>query len=69
MMMVFCFMRAGPRVKRPKKPPSDSSLKSEDEKRPRTAFSGPQLARLKVRTIFGFGNDTAVTTINLFYFR
>lgn len=38
----------GPRVKRPKKPPSDSSLKSEDEKRPRTAFSGPQLARLKV---------------------
>lgn len=37
-------------MKRPKKPPSDSSVKSEDEKRPRTAFSGPQLARLKVKT-------------------
>lgn len=32
-----------PRTRRPKKPPGESS----DEKRPRTAFSGPQLARLK----------------------
>lgn len=46
---IYWFSYIGPRVKRPKKPPSDSSLKSEDEKRPRTAFSGPQLARLKVR--------------------
>ncbi|CRL00010.1 CLUMA_CG013300, isoform A [Clunio marinus] len=44
---IFKKLKWGPRVKRPKKPPSDSSLKSEDEKRPRTAFSGPQLARLK----------------------
>lgn len=36
----------GPRTRRPKKPPGDGG--SADEKRPRTAFSGPQLARLKV---------------------
>ncbi|GBP29957.1 Homeobox protein invected [Eumeta japonica] len=35
---------SGPRTRRPKKPPGDGSS---DEKRPRTAFSGPQLARLK----------------------
>ncbi|XP_028033699.1 homeobox protein invected isoform X2 [Bombyx mandarina] len=34
-----------PRTRRPKKPPGDTA--SNDEKRPRTAFSGPQLARLK----------------------
>ncbi|XP_075988388.1 homeobox protein invected-like [Anticarsia gemmatalis] len=33
-----------PRTRRPKKPPGDGA---NDEKRPRTAFSGPQLARLK----------------------
>jgi hypothetical protein len=36
----------GPRVKK-KKTPSETSVK-DDEKRPRTAFSGAQLARLKV---------------------
>ncbi|KAL7047727.1 hypothetical protein ACKWTF_003090 [Chironomus riparius] len=35
-----------PRVKKPKKPPSEVAPK-DDEKRPRTAFSGAQLARLK----------------------
>ncbi|PZC84866.1 hypothetical protein B5X24_HaOG203856 [Helicoverpa armigera] len=35
----------GPRTRRPKKPPGDNTVP--DEKRPRTAFSGPQLARLK----------------------
>ncbi|KAJ8704658.1 hypothetical protein PYW07_011846 [Mythimna separata] len=34
-----------PRTRRPKKPPGDNAVP--DEKRPRTAFSGPQLARLK----------------------
>ncbi|XP_026736407.1 homeobox protein invected-like [Trichoplusia ni] len=34
-----------PRTRRPKKPPGEASVP--DEKRPRTAFSGPQLARLK----------------------
>ncbi|KAL4712193.1 hypothetical protein ACJJTC_011054 [Scirpophaga incertulas] len=34
-----------PRTRRPKKPPGDGA--PTDEKRPRTAFSGPQLARLK----------------------
>ncbi|XP_045508351.1 homeobox protein invected-like isoform X1 [Colias croceus] len=34
----------GPRTRKPKKPPGDTN---NDEKRPRTAFSGPQLARLK----------------------
>ncbi|XP_041985055.1 homeobox protein invected-like [Aricia agestis] len=34
-----------PRTRRPKKPPGDTG--PTDEKRPRTAFSGPQLARLK----------------------
>jgi hypothetical protein len=54
----------GPRVKKPKKPPSETGSigngnggnsggsKTDDEKRPRTAFSGAQLARLKV--IFSF---------------
>ncbi|KAG4066941.1 hypothetical protein HA402_007689 [Bradysia odoriphaga] len=37
---------SGPRTRRPKKPPSEKGSSS-DEKRPRTAFSGPQLARLK----------------------
>ncbi|XP_077298173.1 uncharacterized protein LOC143919637 isoform X2 [Arctopsyche grandis] len=37
-----------PRTRRPKKPPGDRSPGTRDEeKRPRTAFSGPQLARLK----------------------
>ncbi|CAD7076794.1 unnamed protein product [Hermetia illucens] len=35
-----------PRTRKPKKPPSEKGTSS-DEKRPRTAFSGPQLARLK----------------------
>ncbi|XP_072937715.1 homeobox protein invected-like isoform X2 [Epargyreus clarus] len=35
---------SGPRTRRPKKPPGEGPT---DEKRPRTAFSGPQLARLK----------------------
>ncbi|CAK1549026.1 unnamed protein product [Leptosia nina] len=35
---------SGPRTRKPKKPPGDTN---NDEKRPRTAFSGPQLARLK----------------------
>jgi hypothetical protein len=35
-------------MKKPKKPADQVSSKSDDEKRPRTAFSGPQLARLKV---------------------
>ncbi|XP_045782835.1 homeobox protein invected-like [Maniola jurtina] len=34
-----------PRTRRPKKPPGEGT--QTDEKRPRTAFSGPQLARLK----------------------
>ncbi|XP_068621882.1 homeobox protein invected-like [Battus philenor] len=34
-----------PRTRRPKKPPGEGT--TSDEKRPRTAFSGPQLARLK----------------------
>ncbi|XP_048001917.1 homeobox protein invected-like isoform X2 [Leguminivora glycinivorella] len=34
-----------PRTRRPKKPPGETA--QTDEKRPRTAFSGPQLARLK----------------------
>ncbi|XP_063631511.1 homeobox protein invected-like isoform X1 [Cydia splendana] len=34
-----------PRTRRPKKPPGEAP--QSDEKRPRTAFSGPQLARLK----------------------
>ncbi|XP_013177403.1 PREDICTED: homeobox protein invected-like [Papilio xuthus] len=34
-----------PRTRRPKKPPGEGP--TSDEKRPRTAFSGPQLARLK----------------------
>lgn len=37
---------SGPRARRPKKPTADKA--ANDEKRPRTAFSGPQLARLKV---------------------
>lgn len=49
----FCntqFHFKGPRVKKPKKPPSETGSigKTDDEKRPRTAFSGAQLARLKV---------------------
>ncbi|XP_063370839.1 homeobox protein invected-like isoform X2 [Cydia amplana] len=36
---------SGPRTRRPKKPPGEAP--QNDEKRPRTAFSGPQLARLK----------------------
>lgn len=36
----------GPRARRPKKATTDKA--TNDEKRPRTAFSGPQLARLKV---------------------
>ncbi|XP_063544657.1 homeobox protein invected-like isoform X2 [Cydia strobilella] len=36
---------SGPRTRRPKKPPGEAP--QSDEKRPRTAFSGPQLARLK----------------------
>lgn len=36
----------GPRARRPKKLPTDKAVN--DEKRPRTAFSGPQLVRLKV---------------------
>ncbi|XP_061726398.1 homeobox protein invected-like isoform X2 [Cydia pomonella] len=36
---------SGPRTRRPKKPPGEAA--QTDEKRPRTAFSGPQLARLK----------------------
>ncbi|XP_059058869.1 homeobox protein invected-like [Achroia grisella] len=35
-----------PRTRRPKKPPGETGGPT-DEKRPRTAFSGPQLARLK----------------------
>ncbi|XP_026323230.1 homeobox protein invected-like isoform X2 [Hyposmocoma kahamanoa] len=35
-----------PRTRKPKKPPGETSGPT-DEKRPRTAFSGPQLARLK----------------------
>lgn len=51
----------GPRTRRPKKPPSEKGSSS-DEKRPRTAFSGPQLARLKVRIVcqteyYRFGNN------------
>lgn len=42
--------KTGPRTRRPKKPPGDRSPGTrEEEKRPRTAFSGPQLARLKVK--------------------
>lgn len=35
-------------MRRPKKPPGEKGPVA-DDKRPRTAFSGPQLARLKVR--------------------
>ncbi|CAO1337998.1 unnamed protein product [Diamesa serratosioi] len=39
---------SGPRTKRPKKPPSEKVDNNiPEDKRPRTAFSGPQLARLK----------------------
>lgn len=49
---VFFLFPLGPRVKKPKKPPSESSNSAkDDEKRPRTAFSGAQLARLKVINI------------------
>lgn len=52
----FDFFRLflGPRTKKPKKPPSEkgsASNSASEDKRPRTAFSGPQLARLKVRII------------------
>lgn len=40
---------SGPRARRPKKVTNEKS--TSDEKRPRTAFSGPQLARLKVSAI------------------
>ncbi|XP_063697604.1 homeobox protein invected [Culicoides brevitarsis] len=36
-----------PRMKKPKKPPSEKGNVTPEDKRPRTAFSGPQLARLK----------------------
>ena len=43
------FHNLGPRTKRPKKPPSEKVDNNiPEDKRPRTAFSGPQLARLKV---------------------
>ena len=46
---VFYFYNSGPRTKRPKKPPSEKVDNNiPEDKRPRTAFSGPQLARLKV---------------------
>lgn len=35
-------------MKKPKKPPSEKGNVTPEDKRPRTAFSGPQLARLKV---------------------
>lgn len=40
---------SGPRTRRPKKPPGEKL--TAEEKRPRTAFSGPQLARLKVSVL------------------
>lgn len=40
-----CQKFVGPRARRPKK---TTDKTANDEKRPRTAFSGPQLARLKV---------------------
>lgn len=50
----------GPRARRPKKLSTDKAVN--DEKRPRTAFSGPQLVRLKVLTmsyiIFMKNNNT-----------
>jgi hypothetical protein len=52
-MLIFCFFFClGPRVKKPKKPPSEVAVAKDDEKRPRTAFSGAQLARLKVIYFF-----------------
>ena len=43
------FVYSGPRTKRPKKPPTEKAEAIiPEDKRPRTAFSGPQLARLKV---------------------
>lgn len=50
---ISCRNQKGPRTRRPKKPPSEKGSSS-DEKRPRTAFSGPQLARLKVTYLFPF---------------
>lgn len=46
--MIFLIF-LGPRTRRPKKPPSEKAAVTNDEKRPRTAFSGSQLARLKVK--------------------
>lgn len=46
-MNIFVFF-LGPRTKKPKKPPSEKGNVTPEDKRPRTAFSGPQLARLKV---------------------
>lgn len=45
--MFYYIIFPGPRTRRPKKPPSEKGTPT-DDKRPRTAFSGPQLARLKV---------------------
>lgn len=44
----FPCLISGPRTKKPKKPPSEKGNVTPEDKRPRTAFSGPQLARLKV---------------------
>ncbi|VEN40621.1 unnamed protein product [Callosobruchus maculatus] len=41
------FIVAGPRTRRPKKPTPKPGAPIPEEKRPRTAFSGAQLARLK----------------------
>ncbi|KAJ8685978.1 hypothetical protein QAD02_021771 [Eretmocerus hayati] len=41
------FSDTGPRTRRPKRPPKGLSAPISEEKRPRTAFSAEQLARLK----------------------
>lgn len=57
----------GPRTRRPKKPPSEKGSSS-DEKRPRTAFSGPQLARLKVRALTKKHFSETIFSQSVFHF-
>lgn len=54
-------------MKRPKKPASEKSAEPED-KRPRTAFSGSQLARLKVIKNKNLIIVIAILTVLLFFY-
>lgn len=54
----------GPRYRRPK----EKKEKGDDEKRPRTAFSNEQLARLKVHIVFNNHWVDSTTTLLTFLF-